>query len=283
VLAGNGTFDYKDNMGLGDNLLPPLMVSSPKGLYPSDNLLADLDQPGETQDYDGPEIAIGRIPVISEEEIRDYVEKLSAYESETPATGRVLMSADDPDVGGDFPGDSAALASLLPAGTTVATIDLSQQPIAVARQLLFDELSAGVDHVNYIGHGALRKLASEGLLTTTDVEGLSNARTPVVTALTCTANFFASPGVESLGESLVVQPDGGAVAVWAPSWLSANGQARDLASIFFSDWYQGGGRSLGDAVLHSLRAMAAAGMPRGQLEGVVLLGDPALGAGSGER
>ena len=33
VLAGNGTYDYKDYQGYGDNLLPPLMIATDYGLF----------------------------------------------------------------------------------------------------------------------------------------------------------------------------------------------------------------------------------------------------------
>ena len=42
LLAGQGNLDYKDNLGLGGNLVPPLMVGTPSGLFASDNRLADL-------------------------------------------------------------------------------------------------------------------------------------------------------------------------------------------------------------------------------------------------
>ena len=42
VLAGEGTFDYKDNLGYGENLIPPIMVSTPRGLFAADNQYGDV-------------------------------------------------------------------------------------------------------------------------------------------------------------------------------------------------------------------------------------------------
>ena len=42
LLAGLGTLDYKDYLGHGGNLVPPVMVSTPSGLFASDNALTDL-------------------------------------------------------------------------------------------------------------------------------------------------------------------------------------------------------------------------------------------------
>ena len=46
VLAGDGTYDYKDAFGFGDNLIPPMMVYTPDGLVPSDVWFADVDPSG---------------------------------------------------------------------------------------------------------------------------------------------------------------------------------------------------------------------------------------------
>ena len=106
VLAGNGTYDYKDNEGYGDNLIPTLMANTPMGLYASDSLFAEFD--GDHV----PKIAVGRLPVLTAEELENMVDKISSYES---GTGKhVLWLADDPDDGGNFPMDSDDVAALLP-------------------------------------------------------------------------------------------------------------------------------------------------------------------------
>ena len=46
VLAGQGSFDYKDYTGHGDCLVPPLMVNTPYGLFASDVGLADVSADG---------------------------------------------------------------------------------------------------------------------------------------------------------------------------------------------------------------------------------------------
>ena len=64
-------------------------------------------------------------------------------------------------------------------------------------------------------------MASEPLLGMADVASLTNQeRLPVVTSLTCYVSLFWLPGLDSLGEELVLHPDGGAIAVWAPTGWS---------------------------------------------------------------
>ncbi len=60
TLVGRGTYDYRDLRGFGDNLVPTLLVGSPDGLVASDVAFADL-----SGDDGIPEIALGRLPVVT--------------------------------------------------------------------------------------------------------------------------------------------------------------------------------------------------------------------------
>ncbi|HSG40851.1 MAG TPA: C25 family cysteine peptidase, partial [Thermoanaerobaculia bacterium] len=270
VLAGEGTLDYKNLLGYGDNLVPPLMVRAEGGLFPSDNRLGDVDGDGL------PEMAVGRIPVLSTAELNAYIDKIAAYEAEPPAAwaGSALFLADAQDRGADFAAESERIASQLPAGYSVDRIYLSSMPLASARGLLTAALHRGVSLINYVGHGGLDRLAGAGLLTSADVPGLANgARLPVVTAMTCTVNRFAVPGVPALGELLTKAPAGGAAAVWGPSGLSSSGQARLLAERFHRP---GNEARLGDRILRAVREFRELGGDPALPVLYDLMGDPAL-------
>jgi hypothetical protein len=93
----------------------------------------------------------------------------------------------------------------------------------------------------------------------------------VVTAMTCTINRFALPGIPSLGE-LLVKSAGGAAAVWGPSGLSTNGEAVLLAERF----YHSGDARLGDRILRAIAEFRALGGNLDLPRIYDLLGDPAL-------
>ena len=63
-------------MGHGDNLMPPLMTTTRWGLVASDILYADIAGSDRV-----PEVAIGRIPALSNDEMENFVDKLIAYEN----------------------------------------------------------------------------------------------------------------------------------------------------------------------------------------------------------
>ena len=275
VLLGKGTFDYKGVQGLGGNLMPPLLTATPTGLYASDARFGDVIG------GDGvPEIAVGRIPVITQSQLDAYVDKLIAYEQagSAPGSDKVVLLADDADGGGNFAAASGAAASWVPSGYRTRSIHLGALTTAGARQQLFDELQEGALLLNYFGHGGLDRLADEPLLTSADVAALDNGDgLPVMTALTCSIGRYEVPGFVSLAEELVLAADRGAIAVWAPSGTSLNDDASVLSDGFMEAVFAAGVGTVGEAVLHSLRTYGAAGGNFDFVPAVYnLIGDPAV-------
>jgi hypothetical protein len=272
VLAGKGTYDPKNLLGLSTNLLPAFLVTTEEGIAPGDAGYADLDGTGV------PAVAVGRIPAVTAAEMRGYVDKVAAYESAPGGawTGQALLVADDADTGGDFAATSGVLAAALPPGLALTRVDLAGQT-AESRARLGDALRQGQGLFNYVGHGGLDRLASEGLLLTSDVAGLGNApRVPIMTALTCLIAQFAYPSVTSLGEELVLRSDGGAAALYGPTWMSQNAPAGELGRHLLPRLAEPAGGRLGDRLLRGLADYTAAGGDRETLRTYVLLGDPGL-------
>ncbi len=256
TLVGRGTWDYKDVMGVGDNLVPPLMASSANGLFVSDVRLADL------RGDDGiPEVAIGRLPVVTSQELLDYLAKIERQESAPGEAWQhaVLMAADNPDGAGAFTADSDAVAALLPPGYAAAKVYLTTTTAASGRKAIRDALNAGVGVFNYVGHGGLDRFADEGLWTSSDVAGLANPdRLPILLGMTCVAGNFAIPGYASLAETMVLKKDGGAFAAWSPTGLSENALAVKLDKSFFTAALLRNEKVVGDAVGRALRELIGA-------------------------
>lgn len=188
-----------------------------------------------------------------------------------------MMVADNPDKGGNFSLDSDALATLVPHTYITESIYLENLDLTIARNTLLNGLNNGAFLVNYIGHAGLDRLAAEGLLIQTDVPELANGnRMPVIVGMTCSAARFEIPGFDTIGESLVTQPNGGAIAVWAPTGWSLNPPAKQLNSAFFKAVFQDGELILGDAILSALKTYAKQGNTRFMLDIYTLIGDPAL-------
>jgi hypothetical protein len=274
VLAGAGNLDYRDNLGYGGNLLPPLMASTGSGLFASDNLFAELPGGDAT-----PQIAVGRLPVRTAAELDAVVSKLAAYEAAGGAAWRAnaLMAAGEADSGLDFPADSDALAAALPGGYAVERVYLGTLDIDSARTQLLAGIGAGAGLFNFIGHGGRDRLAAEGMLTNDDVATLGNgARLPILTALSCTINRFELPNQPCLGETLVRQADGGAAAVWAATGLSYDTEARALGTRFYYLLSQAKSPRLGELVRQALAGYSRGGGMPDIAHVYTLLGDPGM-------
>ncbi len=273
LLAGDGSFDYRDHLGYGECIVPPAMIPTSYGLFPSDAWFVDDDADHV------PSLAIGRLPAKTNAELQAMVDKIIAYETATAAPpAAVLFTADQPDESGNFTGDSNALLSLVPPEYDRATAHLAEMDIASARDRVTGLLNSGVSQVNYVGHAGYDRLADEGLLLTTDVPSLTNASAPpLFTIFSCLAGSFSDPGYENLGEALVLKPDGGAVAVFAPTGLTINDRSVRLGGEFLRLRFSSGpAPRLGDLVLGAMQAYAAGYSGDDTLDLYGILGDPAL-------
>ncbi len=253
VLLGEGSMDYRDLIGNGDSIVPPLMAPTPDGLFAADTAY------GVVKDSAAPVMIVARIPVESEQEIADYVAKLAAHEGS--ALDKVLLVADAKSLGaGVFSVDADAIADMLPDEVPSERLYAQADPpytppfysVAETGTRLRASFAEGLGLIDYTGHGSVISLSS-GLLRTSDVAGLGNAgKYPVLFALTCVVNRFDLSGIDSLGEQLVLSPQSGAIAVVAPSGLSLNAGAQTLNKALIRAMYGYGDTILGDAFLRAL-------------------------------
>jgi hypothetical protein len=273
VLAGEGSFDYRNYSGHDDCLVPPLMASAADHLYISDNMFADV-----TGNDGVPELAVGRIPAASAEELSGYIDKIIGYESATGSwTSRALFAADPIDAGGNFAATSDSVAAALPASVAVDRIYLDTMPAAAARAEFLSGLNDGRAYVNFFGHGGITLIGGASLLSIDSLGQLANGdRLPVLTAMTCMAGAFGFPGYDSLAESLVVMQGGGAIAVWSSSDQAYNEYSARLCAGFYEAVFTSGIKVLGDAILSAKKDYAETATRLEYLNFYNLIGDPAL-------
>ncbi len=273
-LAGDGSIDFKNYDGLGENLVPAPFAVTVDGLVPSDNLLADW-----VGDDGVPEVAIGRLPAQLPAELAAYRAKVEAFET---AAGEwkhhSLWLADDPDLGGEFSDDTEAMIDALPESFTVQRVFLDEIGYDDAWRETIATMGKGAGFVNFLGHGGLDRFADEGLLVTEDVADLDNGeRTPFISALTCVVGRFDIPDFDTLAEALLLKDGGGAVALWSPAAFSMNEDARRLGAHHVDAIASGGHGTIGQSVRAALAAYLLGEHTDGDLpRKLILFGDPAV-------
>jgi hypothetical protein len=273
LLLGDSTFDPKDyaKTGVKDHL-PAFMFRSTWLWTASDPAYASVN--GEDS---LPDLAVGRLPASSLEQAERLVEKLVAFERNgfDPSAGAVLV-ADNPDRAGDFEADADEIASGPLVGYTTEKIYLGRLGTQETRSAILGAFDRGASLVSYVGHGAPAIWASEGLLTSWDVDGLSpQARQPVLFTMNCLNGYFVAPAFDSLAEALVKAEDKGAIAAVSPSGLSLDAAAHEYHKALLAQVVSGPHARLGDAILAAQSDYADTGFFPELLRVYNLFGDPA--------
>lgn len=273
VLAGDGSYDYKNFLGYGDSLVPSLLTKTPWTIGVSDALLVDVKGNDGLQD-----VAVGRIPVTTDTELSEYVRKIARYEESYGVwKKKVLLVADDPGDAGNFQLDSEDIATVLPSRLVPERLYMQMFTLADARDFLLTRWKEGIGFVNYFGHAGYYRIAPEGLLTKDDVPLLqNNGRLPIVAWMSCHLGQFGTTGIETISEALIKQPDGGAAAVWAPAGAAYNDDSKRLATIFWQRLTVGKESTLGEAVSAALKDYRDEGGAEYILRTYTILGDPAI-------
>jgi hypothetical protein len=272
VLAGDGSYDYRNLLGKGGNLLPPLLGPTPFGAAASDNGYGDSNGDGI------PEVVVGRLPVLSAAELDAVTDKIAVYEDgiRSSLDNGLLLVADQSDGGSNFQEGCDDIAAIAPSAMPVAKVYRNAISASAARRSILNNLQSGVGFFDFSGHSNLYQISIDALLKTADIARLYNKeRLPIVTATTCSVNGFHDPGSDSIGEVLVVEPTGGAVAVLSSSLMSMDFQSRTLSQEFHRALWNVEIPTIGEALKKALAVFIAGGGEPYLASSYLLLGDPA--------
>ena len=289
LLVGDATYDplgYK--FSTEGHLLPTFPVNTQYGGQTgSDIPLAQLDDASEDP---WPDLAIGRIPARTPEQVQIFVEKTLAYENTPPDSSwssHIFAVADGQEASfsenaqtfldyfSDYSSDNYQTTLLAPqAGDTTAAQEI---------EAVFEE---GAFLTAYFGHGSVQMWGKDKLFTTENAAELENeGRLPIVLNFTCLAGLFTHPTVESLAESLLWNPRGGAVAVLAPSSLTLPDSQSSLSGALAQGIisppgdiaHAGDASRLGDVILQAWRQVPSDDAHSlDVMQTFMLFGDPAL-------
>jgi len=274
LLVGDATYDPRGYIApVGANLVPTFLVPTVfGGETASDTAFVRLD------DDPWPDVAIGRLPARTPQQVRAWVAKTVAYErgvADGDWLRRVLLVADGQDE--LFRTQSQALLSHIPAD--YAAVEFYPEAGAPnANRELRRLMDQGSLLVNYIGHGSISQWGKDLIFTTADAAALANGpRLPVVINMTCLTGLFTHPKVESLAEGLLWAEGGGAVAVLAPTSLTLPGDQSFFNQALFQALFQERIPTLGPAIVRAKHQTPAdSAESRDVVETFILFGDPAL-------
>jgi hypothetical protein len=274
LLLGDATYDYKNYLGTGvENQVPPLLVKTSYFWTASDPACTTVN--GEDS---LPDLAIGRLPASTREELQGMVDKMVAYETgDANLSGKVVLVADNPDQGGDFESDAEELASGVLASRELEKIYLGEMGIEATRSAILQAFDDGASLMSYMGHGSLYLWANERVFEIARIADLMpQPQQPLVLTMNCYNGFFHHPSYDSLSEELVKVQGRGAIATFSPSGFSLNTPAHWFHRALLEELLSGRHRFLGDAILAAQAAYAETGALPELLSIFHLFGDPAM-------
>ncbi len=316
-LLGNGTRDhrnYKNQNSTGDllDLLPAHhrnffprnpTHNSTNSPYGSDDSFVSFDTPPGDYDVDFPDVAIGRLPAVSNTEAADLVDRMIEYSSFTEPglwSNGFVMVADDCVTPSTprwpepyrYEHRHTAQAEDLWRDFIPRSIDMNKIYGAVydfppgsstKPQVRLDinaALSAGTSIFHYIGHGAENNLADEQIFQSQDIANLTNdMKRFAFIAFSCDVGVYDSPSRRSMAELFVIANGGGAIAAICASqvsWISSNDF---LSDAFYFNLYPSlhvaGDQTLSEALLLAKASMTSSGY-RHNSQRYNLLSDSAL-------
>jgi hypothetical protein len=272
LLLGDASYDPRNYLGSGgetSDLVPTMMVDTDYMETASDETLVDNDNDGIG------EAAIGRIPARTSAEARAIVSKLLAYEQANNGNpierGGVMVSDASGDY--DFAARTQDIRAHLPNQMPIQFINRSDADVATVRERIRTAINAGPSVLNFMGHGSTTSWTGAVLLNGADAMNLQNgSRLPFAVLMTCLNGSFGEDNFDSMAESLLKSPNGGAVAVWASSGLSAPDKQVLVNNSIYQTLFSDENIRFGDAVRTAKQATQDQNVRRSW----ILFGDPTM-------
>lgn len=236
LLFGDGSYNNFDDSPTNTNFI--ITYQSENSLRPTQSFvtddffgLLDDDEGGHTGMLD---IGIGRLPVITVEQARNVIDKIIGYnnrENKGDWQNYITFIGDDGDNNihmqqADF------LANYVRDNYSFFNIDKiyldAYQRVSGSGGQRYPEVNRAIQNrikkgtllINYTGHGNELRLAHENILDISDILNLQNRNLlPVFMTATCEFSRFDNPQRVSAGETLLLNPTGGGVALFSTTRL----------------------------------------------------------------
>tara|TARA_R110002050_G_scaffold78897_4_gene168665 strand:+ start:5240 stop:9043 length:3804 start_codon:yes stop_codon:yes gene_type:complete len=301
LLFGDASYDYKDRLSGNTNYIPTYQSSFSFSLgssFITDDYFAYMNV-GEAINFNGAvmDLGLGRIPVETLSQAQSYVDKIKRYVAGQDRFGdwrnRILLMADDVDELWErsyFVPNSESLEARAKATSGSYNVEkiyldayqqqttTGSQSYPEARRDMYRKVQRGCLLTNYIGHGGEIGLASERLLQLADVTSWSNKDAlSLFLTITCEFTRFDDPKRVSAGEQLLLNPNGGAIALLSTTRVVGVQGAVDLNSAIFDTILvrpDGNPQTLGQIIRAAKNDSYVIG--RSTKTKFSLIGDPAL-------
>lgn len=254
LLFGDGSFDYRNIGERSGNFITVYETDhseNPITAFPSDDYFALLEA-GEGANLRGDlDIAVGRLPVKTQQEARQVVDKIIRYDLSPTALGswrnELVFLADDEDNNLHI-NDTDRIARIVEDNNTLFNQEkiyfdaypqvstAGGEGFPLATEAINQSVFQGALAVNYLGHGGSQGWAQERVIDKNrgDIRGwANNDRLPVFITATCSFAGYDDPNQVTGGEEVLLNPSGGGIALFTTvRAVFASSNATLVRSVF---------------------------------------------------
>jgi hypothetical protein len=270
LLVGGASMDPRNYLGFGDfDFVPTRIIETAAFKTASDDWFTDFQQTGY------PTIPTGRLPVRTGSDVDLVVSKIVGYEQgQSPGSwnSQALLIADQ-NVDANFSAAITSAAATLPHSLQTSQLLTDGMDPTTAHSQILAALNNGALLVDYNGHGAEQQWSFSNLFDNSDAAALTNGdRLPVYLLIDCLNGLFQDVYAQSLAESLLLSPHGGAVAVWASSGITPQPPQASMDLAFLHELAAHPSESIGRMILNAKTGTTDSDVRRTW----ILFGDPAM-------
>ncbi len=268
ILMGDATYDYRNKFNSNNNFV--ISYQSNESLHPitsfaSDDFYVILNDNATMANNELMDMAIGRFPVKTAEEAMGMVNKVIRYEVNNSASNtacfqcnsnetnaiygdwrnRVLLVSDDADNNHYF-NDIENMHNRIESehdelnvikihsDAYVESVTPGGERNFDAEDAIKDGVQNGALMINYIGHGGETGWGHESILTVPTIQGWTNAvKMPVFMTATCEFSRYDDHDRTSAGEYVVLNENGGGIALFTTTRLVFSSSNASLTGIFY--------------------------------------------------
>lgn len=298
LLLGDGTYDSRHitNNTKDFSFLPVFETDEsihPIGAFPSDDYFALLNDQEGGRLVGALDIAVGRIPVKTAQEADTVISKVINYDISKETFGDwrsdVGFLADDEDYNIHLQQTDRIATKVersnpelnvtkiyMDAFPQVSTPGGQRFPDVT--QALSNNIFQGLLTLAYLGHGGPQGLAQERVLQINDIRAWNNRKTPtVLITATCSLTGYDNPALVTAGEEAILNPNGGAVALFSTVRSVYSSENERLTSSVFDFIYRkvdGRGQRFGDIFVRAKNNQGQDTLSENTRK-FALIGDPA--------
>lgn len=226
LLMGDASYDYKDRIEGNTNFVPVMESQNSYNIvssYSTDSYFGIINN----EDGNIHKLPVGRIPVSTDSEATEYVNKIKSYSALNfgPWKNEFLSVGDNGDNNLHMQMENTLSDTIEKNDPYINTNKCYLDFFEIieneegfrcpeAEAIINETINDGVFYANLTGHGCAHWFSTEQVITLDNIDDWTNYNNlPIITMATSESAIFDNPDVTSLGEKMTKSTIGGAIAV----------------------------------------------------------------------